>query len=205
MLKNAFKKTFTHSFKKSDIVSWLFKRTLYVFLRVLFFTYRVRVISQDISLEDMQHEKGIYYFWHQHILSGMYFFFSKKLRGSCVVSPSKDGKIAGYICGKLGFNVLYGSSHKSPVSLLKQSIRTLKTHKQLCIVGDGSRGPAKKLQKGIEYLAAKTQVPIIFVECKPYTSYTFKKSWDQFKVPLPFSKIDIIIHSPRYISREDIK
>lgn len=128
----------------------------------------------------------------------MFFFFKTKSKGYCIASPSSDGKIAGFICEKFGFNVLYGSSTKSLLSLIKNSMNVLQERRQLCVVGDGSRGPAFKLQKGVSYLAKKNNLPLIFVECKPTRAITFKKSWDKFKIPLPFTTIHVTLHKPIY-------
>ncbi len=130
----------------------------------------------------------------------MLFFFKQKAQGACVVSPSNDGKIAGFICGKLGFRVLYGSSNKASVSLVRQSLAELESNGRLCLVGDGSRGPAFVLQQGITYLAQKTNKPLCFIECKPTRAFTLKKSWDQFKIPLPFSRIDVVVHKPIFVN-----
>jgi lysophospholipid acyltransferase (LPLAT)-like uncharacterized protein len=142
---------------------------------------------------------GIFYFWHQQIIAGMTLFFKIKATGHCVVSPSADGKFVGYVCQRLGFSVLYGSSHKAAVSLVRQALQVLKVNRQLCLVGDGSRGPAFRVQQGVRYLAAKTQVPLIFVECSSSWHLTFTKSWDKFQLPLPFSKIRVHVHAPEYI------
>jgi lysophospholipid acyltransferase (LPLAT)-like uncharacterized protein len=182
--------------KRSRFLNFLSKNLLYCILRLLFMTYRLRVVA---SKNHAQEVRGLYYFWHQHILCGMFFFFKSGLSGACVVSPSKDGQIAGFLCRKLGFHVLYGSAHKSSVAVVRQALSELQETGRLCLVGDGSRGPAYKLQRGAVYLAQKTQQPLVFVECNPQWAFTFKKSWDQFKLPLPFSKIFIVVHDPVWI------
>ncbi len=197
MSKKGFLKSIPKAIRRNSILHILLQHTLYALIRILFMTYKIRITLDDFYKNKTLHDqKGIFYFWHQHIISGIYFFFKIKGKGSCIVSPSKDGKIAGFICSKLGFNVLYGSSTKSPIKLIKQSLTVLKQTKQLCVIGDGSRGPAFKLQKGLKYLADKNDIPLVFIECKPSRTLTLKKSWDQFKLPLPFSTISITVHKP---------
>ena len=65
--------------------------------------------------------------------------------------------------------------------------------KQLFVIGDGSRGPAKQLQPGIRYLAKKSNLPIIFFDCQVQHKITFHKTWDKFQLPLPFTKIFITV------------
>ncbi|MFH1831380.1 MAG: DUF374 domain-containing protein [bacterium] len=200
----SFKKYISKQLKDNKILRNILQYTLYSIIRLLFATYRLQIIYKDTSLDNkkIHDHPGIFYFWHQQIIAGMLFFSRNKSKGYCIVSPSNDGKIAGFICAKLGFNVLYGSSSKSPIALIKDSVNVLNTAKQLCLVGDGSRGPAFKLQKGLQYLSTKTGVPLVFIECSVSRAITFTKSWDQFKIPLPFSKITVTVHAPEYASAD---
>lgn len=187
--------------KTTQLFKTIFGMCFYVVLRLLFFSYRLQttfVDSRGRVLKNINPNAlhGVFYFWHQQIVAGMFFFFKNRAQGSCVVSPSDDGKIVGYLCRKLGFNVLYGSSHKQPISLLRQSLNALKNDGKLCLVGDGSRGPAFVLQPGVSYLAEKTDSPLFFVQCSTSHAITFTKSWDQFKVPFPFTAIKVTVHVP---------
>ncbi|MFH0898838.1 MAG: DUF374 domain-containing protein [bacterium] len=202
MSKKGFIKNICISIKKNKKLHVLLQYTLYLLIKILFMTYRIKISYDDFyknkSINDQQ---GVFYFWHQNIISGMFFFYKIKGQGYCIVSPSKDGKIAGFICSRLGFNVLYGSSTKSPIKLIKDSLKILNQTKQICVVGDGSRGPAFKLQRGVNYLAHKNNIPLVFIQCHPSKAITFKKSWDQFKLPLPFTTIHITVHKPEYVPK----
>jgi lysophospholipid acyltransferase (LPLAT)-like uncharacterized protein len=193
------------SCKRSRLLSAATKYFLYGVLRLLFMTYRIKVTLAPGANRTPSASQGIYYFWHQHIVAGMYYFFKTKSTGACIASPSNDGKIAGFLCKKLGFDVLYGSSNKSSIAVLRAALTALRTNGRLCLVGDGSRGPAFQLQPGLEYLATKASLPLVFVECTVSHAITFKKSWDQFKLPLPFSTIYITIHQPVNITPECLK
>lgn len=165
-------------------------------LRLIFFTYRLDFRCEPEVMQYWLTGRGIFYSWHQQIIAAMFFFFKKNAQGSCIVSPSTDGKIAGFFCSRLGFDVLYGSSHKSSIAVTRQALNRLKQSGRLCLVGDGSRGPAFILQPGLHYLSEKAQQPLIYVECSPSWALTFNKSWDRFQIPLPFSKITITLKSP---------
>ena len=192
-------KTISRSLKTNTIFSFLSKNVVYCLLRFLFATYRLRVVYASEVRQPLTKQEGVYYFWHQQIIAGMFFFHTLRSQGACIVSPSGDGKFAGYICQRLGFDVLYGSSFKSPIALVRNALDELQGKRRLCMVGDGSRGPALKLQPGLSYFAEKVGVPLIFVECKQQWSLTFTKSWDQFKIPLPFSIIQVTVHAPQYV------
>lgn len=191
MLKRIIKKI-----KTSSILNFLCKNLAYCLVRALIATYRLRVTYGEGITQPLLSNSGVFYFWHQQIIAGMTFFYKKRATGYCVVSPSNDGKFAGFVCQKLGFSVLYGSSSKAAVSLVRNALHVLKSQRQLCIVGDGSRGPAFQVQQGVRYLASKAQVPLIFVECSSSWHLTFSKSWDKFQIPLPFSKVYVFVHAP---------
>ncbi|MCF7799762.1 DUF374 domain-containing protein [Candidatus Babeliales bacterium] len=184
--KNFFKKI-----KSNNFLNYITKNLIYFFIRALFLTYRLKVEHGKNLLNFTDNTYGVFYFWHQNIIAATFFFFKIKETGHCIISPSKDGKIMGFIASKMGFTVLYGSAHKQPIQLIRQSLNILKKEKRLCLVGDGSRGPAFKLQEGVIYFAKKSNLPLIFIDCKNSKFISIKKSWDKFQIPLPFSKIYI--------------
>jgi lysophospholipid acyltransferase (LPLAT)-like uncharacterized protein len=185
--------------KENRVLSFLSKNAVYWLMRFLFLTYRLEIKGYTREEYAQMPLNGVCYFWHQHIIAGTFFFFKSGMKGACIVSPSNDGKIAGFVCNKLGFHVLYGSSHKKSITVVRNALDELRQSGRLCLIGDGSRGPAFKLQRGVKYLAEKTKRPLIFIECKTHWAFTFKKSWDLFKLPIPGSKISVIIHKPVYI------
>ena len=183
-------KKISKSIKNSRILRTATGYGAYFIFKVLSSTYKLNVIADKNSKQT----SGIYYFWHQNLIGSVLFLKKNQRNINCIVSPSNDGKIAGSVCEKLGFNVLYGSSYKSPVALIKKTLRSLKKDPRLFVVGDGSRGPAFNLQPGIVKLAKTSNLPLIFLECSASSFFTMKKSWDQFQIPKPFSTITIKVH-----------
>ncbi len=196
MTKVKILKKITNHIKNNRISSYILKNLFYLNLKLLFKTYRLEVEIDKQTNLPLNKWEGVFYFWHQNIIPGMFFFSKQKSIGYSIVSPSGDGKIIGYILQKFGFKILYGSAYKKSIKLVRQGLDILDVNKKLCIIGDGSRGPAFKLQRGVIYLAAKSKLPLIFVDCKTQCAIKIKKSWDQFKIPLPFSKIYVRIHHP---------
>lgn len=177
--------------KYSKVSVFLLKNILFYFLKGLFATYRYEFVFDDKIQMPFHSNHGVLYFWHQQIIVALFFFYKMKCTQNCVVSASKDGIVAGSIVEKLGFNVIYGSSFKNPIQLTRQALKVLNDGQQLCIVGDGSRGPAFQLKHGIHYLASKAKVPLFFVDGSSSFKITCSKSWDKFQIPLPFSKITV--------------
>jgi lysophospholipid acyltransferase (LPLAT)-like uncharacterized protein len=183
--------------KRSSMLFFIEKYLLYVFIRLLFATYRLRVkLDSDIS-EDFSKNIGVFYFWHQQIFAASYFLMKIRAAKHCIVSSSGDGRIAGGVIELFGYDVIYGSAFKNTIRVTRQALRILKNNQSFCIVGDGSRGPAFELKKGVPFLAVKANKPLFFIQCSSSRYFTFKKSWDKFQIPLPFSKINI------HVSRRD--
>lgn len=172
--------------KNSHVLATMASIIGYALLKLLFLTYRIRIKG---TLEP--YFEGIFWTWHQDIVATTAFFSQASLSPYFIVSGSKDGRLAGSILERLGNRVLYGSAHKNPIAVTRQALTILQTDKQLFIVGDGSRGPAKQLQGGPIFLAQKTNLPLIFINCEVSKKIIFKKTWDKFQVPLPFSTITI--------------
>ena len=182
--------------KNSSLLNFTIKYCIYFYLRLLFITYRLKTTNEASYKESPNLKQGVIYFWHQNIIAAMFFLFKNKYIGHYVISPIKDGKIIGFIAKKLGLKIIYGSAYKDTLKLIRTSLDVLDLNKRIVIIGDGSRGPAFELQRGVIYLAAKSKLPLIFIDCKTEWAFTFNKSWDKFKIPLPFSKIKVKVHIP---------
>lgn len=189
-------KSFLTFIKNNALLGFFAKYIIYFYIRILFLTYRIEV-QYDFDLQKSINQfEGIYYFWHQNLLMGMFFFFKLKCFGYCVSSSSGDGKIIGFIAEKLGFKVIYDYSKTSKTDFVKKVLDVIDLNKRICLVGDGSRGPAFELRPAVTYFAAKSKVPLIFIECKANWYVTCKESWNQLQIPLPFSKIIIRVRPP---------
>ena len=171
--------------KRNKLFIHFTARLSYWIISLLFITYRLKLKSFSDS---QRFGDGLICCWHQNILAAAAFFMKNDKGGHCIASPSADGKFAGAVAKMLGFKVLYGSPNKSSTYLIRNSIKVLNKYKRLILVADGSRGPAKKLQRGIGYLSRKTNSPIFFIDCESKWKISLP-SWDKFQIPLPFSKI----------------
>lgn len=160
-------------------------------MRLLFMTYRLRVTLDSNLNKNFNENIGVFYFWHQQTFAASYFLMKAKAAQHCIVSSSNDGRLAGGVVELFGYDVIYGSAFKNPIQVTRQALKILKNNQPFCIVGDGSRGPAFELKQGVPFLAINANKPLFFVESSSSWHFTFKKSWDKFQIPLPFSKIYI--------------
>ena len=150
-------------------------------------------------------EPRIYVFWHEYILAPLY------LRGHCdlvmLLSRHKDAEVLGRVAHHLGFGTIRGSSNKgAAAALLEMKRRGKQSH--ITITPDGPRGPRRQMASGAIFLAAKSGMPIVpmgFGMSYPKRA----RSWDQFAMPYPFSRVRAVIgptiHIPANLSREALE
>ncbi|MES0489718.1 MAG: DUF374 domain-containing protein [Leptospirales bacterium] len=93
-----------------------------------------------------------------------------------------------------GFDVLDASHTKQSVGILN-FIRKIKEGCPALIAPDGPNGPIYEAKPGSVYMAAKTGSVIVPVGISVSRQIT-GPNWDDFAVPIPFSKIIAVIGEP---------
>ena len=161
--------------------------SLYVWISTLWFS-TCRLTIRDEQYIDEAQEQGsvIVPFWHYSLF--YMFYHVSRYPAVALVSASRDGEYIARVAEKLGFETVRGSSNRQGTKALKQLLRAMKSGKHVGIVADGSQGPARRVQPGTVYLAAKTGstvLPMVWSadRCKIFNS------WDKTVLPLPFSRI----------------
>jgi lysophospholipid acyltransferase (LPLAT)-like uncharacterized protein len=131
----------------------------------------------------------IYIFWHEYIPFPFY------LRGHCgytmLLSRHQDAEILSYGARYMGFEFVRGSTNRGGVAALRELFRC-SSESHLVITPDGPRGPRRQLAIGPIYLASKLQMPIVAMGYGYDRPWRFKKAWDQFAVPRPYSRARVI-------------
>jgi len=167
---------------------------VYWYLRLLFSTYTLVVVDQSGDERPIAARPGVYYLWHEHAISGLYFLHCQNMYGYLVSDHTVDGYLAGFAARRLGLHVLYS---ERKISFMKKILEVLDMNKRMFIIGDGTYGPAHELQREVPYLCARSNVPLVYVECRASVALSFARRWDQLKLPLPFSTITVTLHQPR--------
>jgi len=127
-------------------------------------------------------------FWHKDILTS--FFANNRKPYSVLISNSKDGDFATRVIEAFGHSGIRGSSSKNGKEAMHTIIDAMKKGKlNVGITIDGPRGPALTPKFGIFEISRQTQVPIAPVIIVNESKFIFKKAWDKFELPYPFSKI----------------
>lgn len=139
--------------------------------------------------------------WHCHLLSTI--FAWPRLVPSArppvlMASPSRDGEFIAEVARGLGFVVLAGSRLKGGLQTLRTLSEYLQQGHPVGLIADGSRGPARRVQKGVPFLAREAQVPIIPVAAQASRKITLN-TWDRFEIPWPGCRLVYAAGPPLWV------
>lgn len=177
--------------------------SIYLLTRILGKTYRFDRVNQEVILKirkDNPTPHYVYGLWHQNLLSAI--FSEKGNPHAVVVSGSKDGELVAVTCELLGNKAARGSSHRGGVEALKSMLRLLREGFPGAITVDGPKGPMYEPKKGIFEIAKLASIPVLPFCIHPEKFWEIKNSWDQFRIPKPFSKIYIFYGDPIYVDKK---
>lgn len=170
--------------------------------------FLVRLVGRTLRIElsglDVLHDavrQGnllVYAFWHGEMFCMP--MLADRLpdpRWIAIVSASKDGEVVAQVLARLGVESARGSSSREGVRALMSAVRRMKKDRLHGLVSvDGPRGPRHQAKDGALFLAAKSGALLAPVRVSYSRSYAFKKAWDRFEIPLPFSRCRISFGAP---------
>ena len=132
-------------------------------------------------------------FWHGRVFTATYFF---RNRGIVVmISENFDGEWIARIIESFGYGTSRGSTSRGGQRALLQLKREMEQGRPTGFAVDGPRGPARKVQPGVVWLAKLTGNPVVpfHMEASKYWSLG---SWDRTQIPRPFSTVALTVGSP---------
>jgi lysophospholipid acyltransferase (LPLAT)-like uncharacterized protein len=172
----------------------------WILIQILARTWRIEVHGiEHFKKLEIDKIPIIYAFWHGRILASTYFW---RNRGIVVLtSENKDGEYIAQVIHRFGYGSSRGSSSRGAVKGTIGLIRTLKQGAHVAFTVDGPRGPRYLVQQGVTWLASYSQHPILpfHIEAKHAKKFS---SWDQFQVPLPFSRVRVDIAEPMMLEKD---
>lgn len=124
------------------------------------------------------------------------------LRAAILVSHSRDGSALSRAIEVLGHQAVRGSSSRGGAGALLAMKRSLEDGRNVALAADGPRGPRLVAKPGPAYLAAKTGRPIAPLGTASSLAFTFKRSWNRTRLPLPGSRLVIAFGPLLYLPPE---
>jgi lysophospholipid acyltransferase (LPLAT)-like uncharacterized protein len=143
----------------------------------------------------------IYVFWHRNLLPLL--IQHRYTNGVVMISSSKDGQLVAGPAQVLGYTTARGSTTRGGGSAFREMLRLAKDH-VVAITPDGPKGPAEQMTDGALYLALLSGSPIIPIGVHISHEWIVG-SWDKFRIPKPFSTIELYYGERTYImTKEEI-
>lgn len=191
----------------------------YGYIRLVFLTSRIKVNASASGLEEIfkKNKSIIFSLWHQDIILANFAAKAFRWQGglyqyTALASKHNDGRIVSDIISLFNkTKIIYGSSNSKgrvgkgiDVSSFRKIFQTLKKPNQcFFITPDGPRGPAKEIKGHVCDIAVLTKTPILTLKCQASKKIVLD-SWDNFVIPLPFSKIKISFSSPIFFDKKQV-
>jgi lysophospholipid acyltransferase (LPLAT)-like uncharacterized protein len=157
-------------------------------LAVIGATLRFEVIAEEGAIPATPPAKGIFCFWHRCTLPCGWYF--RKFRCSILISQSFDGELIARTLGLLGYNSVRGSSSRGGAAGLLALQAVIENGLPVVFTADGPRGPIYQTKIGPIKLAQMTGESIGSFYLLPERAWALK-SWDQFLIPKPFSRVAV--------------
>lgn len=166
-----------------------------------------RRVWKDKANNSQTRAPVIYCVWHDHLVLAMASYDDHALEKwhekglATMISASGDGALLAAVLARFGVQTIRGSTSRRGPQALLEATRWLRKGYSVAITPDGPRGPSRKVQDGIIYLAQVSGRPII-----PISNFTRWKirlrSWDRFQIPLPFARCELYDNDPISVPRE---
>lgn len=161
-------------------------------VRIWMLTLRVVVDAEAASRTPRV--PSVYAFFHgqQMLLLGAL----DRRRVTVMVSHSSDGELQAGVMGRLGLSVVRGSSSRGGARALARLVRVLRGGGDVAFAVDGPRGPAGVAKAGAAGAAAASGAELLPVAAVASRTLVLLRAWDRFEIPLPFSRVVVVIGAP---------
>lgn len=157
-------------------------------LALIGLTLRFEIITEEGAVPETPPNTGIYCFWHRCTLPCGWYF--RKFRCSILISQSFDGELISRTLGLLGYNSVRGSSSRGGAAGLLALAGVIDNGFPVVFTADGPRGPIYQTKIGPVKLSQMTREPMGSFYLLPERAWVMK-SWDQFLIPKPFSRVAV--------------
>ena len=176
------------------VIAW----AAYWLVRLLGPTMRVEIVGVQNAVQIRNSgEQAIGAFWHRSIFPAIWIW---RNRGIVVMNTVNfDGQWTRRVIERLGFGTAQGSSSRGAIEGLTVMAQRLEEGKHVAFTIDGPRGPRYVAKPGPVILARRTGKPISVFHIGLKWAHTFKKSWDLFQLPYPFSRAVMFVAPPIHV------
>jgi lysophospholipid acyltransferase (LPLAT)-like uncharacterized protein len=168
-------------------------------LRLLAATLRLRREEKTVEPLWAAGSPVIYVVWHARLLLLPYLYRRRGFRA--LVSRSEDGAMVSDLLRRFGFVTVRGSSSRGGAEGLRALARAIGEGHSVVVVPDGPRGPREVLKAGVVVLARLSGAPVVPAALAASSEWR-ASSWDEFRIPKPFSRCVVRFGAPICVARK---
>lgn len=161
---------------------------IFIFHRLLSWTWRLKIVYPPGLLEDFKNQKPII-FAHWHSDETVLVVNIREMNAGVLNSKSSDGQMMARVVKLYGAKTAKGSSSRSGVGGLKGLVRLTKEGRNPAIAVDGPRGPYREIKSGVFQLSRLSGARIYPSSVQYSSAWHFPKSWDKTYLPKPFARV----------------
>jgi lysophospholipid acyltransferase (LPLAT)-like uncharacterized protein len=155
------------------------------------------VLDPALRLDDPR--PFVYVFWH-----GQQFALMRwRMRGrtAALVSRSRDGELVATALARIGVASERGSSSRGGAVGLRAIVRRLRERLDAAFALDGPRGPALVVRSDRRGVGAALAARLGGGVVVPFAAacgrcHVFARAWDRFELPLPFTRVAVVVGAP---------
>jgi lysophospholipid acyltransferase (LPLAT)-like uncharacterized protein len=182
---------------KDKFLLWLVSLVGPLLLLVYGKTWRISRVGTE-NLREVRERGGkvLYAFWHKNILPLAY---SHRRRGiHIMISEHRDGEFIARVVKRLGYHPVRGSTTRGGSRALFKMSQVGKGGFDGAITPDGPKGPKRQVQPGTVVIASRATLPVVPGAAAASSCWVLK-SWDDFLIPKPLSKVVILVGKPMHL------
>ena len=180
----------------------------YIMQLIVNFSFKTsRIIIHGNEYLDEANESNspvLFCVWHYKLINAVYFFKNPKYNLHALISGHRDAEILAKIMHRWKINLIRGSStHGWKHAIVEMQKRLKDPTTVLAVTNDGPKGPPKIAKAGTVKMALKHNAKIITMTAVASKCFEFN-TWDKFRLPKPFSTINIHLSKPLEIDQEKL-
>lgn len=167
---------------------WLWVAPMAMLLRLWLATLRFR--PNPVRLDDAGGPRVIV-LWHENLFVTV--LVARRCLGrkvTALISASKDGAWLVAFYRMMGVSAVRGSSNRGGVGALVALTRAVRAGAHAGVTPDGPRGPRRMVKPGVVALSRLTGAPFLVLGIRHASAWSLS-SWDRFRLPVPFSVVEV--------------
>ncbi len=138
-------------------------------------------------------------FWHGQQFALLRWAASQRM--AALVSRSRDGELVAAALARLGIASARGSSSRGGAAALRAIVRRLREGRDAAFAVDGPRGPARVVKGspgavGAAIAARLSGGVVVPMAAACARCHVFSRAWDCFELPLPFTRVAVVLGAP---------